>query len=488
MISLKIDKNFFFRIFNIFFILILFNTLFYILVENLFLYSFVEIINNINYYISIFFLFIFYVFFCLFFRRITNIINIQILKFNLEKNLKILQLINIIGISLFLLFKLLPFFLLYSPLADDARNLNCILIEAKNFTYERENLFIGKSNFFYLLLNKFSWVGTTLLNVYYVIIFYIFFFFNNLGNKYKLTSLILILLSIFLYLILTGSKIILLSSLIVLFISLSFSYSFYLMSFRKFLLIFLFAFVLLFFSYLISQLARTACIKKVENEEALYEQKYDSSLEFKQKYDSSLEFKQKYDSSLEFNRKIFFKKADSKINYINYLRTLINNNITINYSLFYALSGKLSGDFLLYKDNNNKINAGSFIYLKQINNKIKIDLEKLGIKYSQYYEYDQNFIERLNPIVSLYHMLYRDFAYLNLSFLLFIFIFIFLQFIFLKNIYSFFFFIYFMLVLFYSSAGVGFANLLATFNTNIIFFNFFVFFIFFFLKTKILIK
>jgi hypothetical protein len=468
MISLKIDNNFFFRIFNIFFFLILFNTLFYILVENVFLYSFVEIINNINYYISIFFLFIFYVFFCLFFRRITNIINIQILKFNLEKNLKILQLINIIGISLFLLFKLLPFFLLYSPLADDVRNLNCILIEAKNFTYERENLFIGKSNFFYLLLNKFSWVGTALLNVYYVIIFYTFFFFNNLGNKYKLTSLILILLSIFLYLIFTGSKIILLSSLIVLFISLSFSYSFYLMSFRKFLLIFLFAFVLLFFSYLISQLARTACIKKVENEEALYEQKYDSSF--------------------EFNRKIFFKKADSKINYINYLRTLINNNITINYSLFYVLSGKLSGDFLLYKDNNNKINAGSFIYLKQINNKIKIDLEKLGIKYSQYYEYDQNFIERLNPIVSLYHMLYRDFAYLNLSFLLFIFIFIFLQFIFLKNIYSFFFFIYFMLVLFYSSAGVGFANLLATFNTNIIFFNFFVFFIFFFLKTKILIK
>jgi hypothetical protein len=468
MISLKIDKNFFFRIFNIFFFLILFNTLFYILVEYVFLYSFVETISNINYYISIFFLSIFYVFFCLFFGRITNIINIQILKFNLEKNLKILQLINIIGISLFLLFKLLPFFLLYSPLTDDARNLNCILIEAKNFTYERENLFIGKSNFFYPLLNKFSWVGTTLLNVYYVIIFYIFFFFNNLGNKYKLTSLILILLSIFLYLIFTGSKIILLSSLIFLFIGLSFSYSFYLMSFRKFLLIFLFAFVLLFSLYLISQLARTNCIKKVENEEVLY--------------------KQKYDSSFEFNRKVFFKKADSKIKYINYLRTLINNNITINYSLFYVLSGKLSGDFLLYKDNNSKINAGSFIYLKQINNKIKIDLEKLGIKYSQYYEYDQNFIERLNPIVSLYHMLYRDFAYLNLSFLLFIFIVIFLQFIFLKNIFSFFFFIYFMLVLFYASASVGFANLLATFNTNIIFFNFFVFFIFFFLKTKILIK
>jgi hypothetical protein len=467
MIFLKIDKNFFLRLLTIFYFLIIFNILFYIIIENIFLYSYVEIINNTNYYFSIFFFSIFFFLFMFFFFKKDTLINIQILKFNLEKNLKTLILINIIGLFLFLLFKLIPFYLFSSSVTNDAHNYNCILINAKNFTYEKQNLFIDKSNFFYLLLDKFSWLGTTLLNVYYVIIFYVFFLFNKLSNKYKLISIILILLSISLYLTLSGSKVILLSSLIVVFTSLSFSYSFYLISLRKFLLLFLFAFFFVFSVYLTSQLARSNCINKDENINVIYNQKYDSSF--------------------EFSRKEFLKKADSSLNYINFLRSLINNNVTVNYSLFYMLSGKLSGDFLLYKDNNAKFNAGNFIYLKQINNKIKIDLEKLGIKYSKYYEYDQNFIERLNPVVSLYHMLYRDFAYLNLVVLLFIFIFILLQFIIFKNIFSFFIFIYSLLILFYSAAGVGFANLLATFNTNIIFFNFFVFFIFFF-RSKIIIK
>jgi hypothetical protein len=88
---------------------------------------------------------------------------------------------------------------------------------------------------------------------------------------------------------------------------------------------------------------------------------------------------------------------------------------------FYILSGKLSGDFLNYIDTNKKFNSGNFIYLKQVYNKMAADLRKLGIQNFEDIKYDENFLERLNPIVSLYHMLFRDFGLLNLTILLFVF-------------------------------------------------------------------
>jgi hypothetical protein len=71
------------------------------------------------------------------------------------------------------------------------------------------------------------------------------------------------------------------------------------------------------------------------------------------------------------------------------------------------------------------------------------DLGKLGIQNFEYIKYDENFLERLNPIVSLYHMLFRDFGFLNLTILLFIFLLIFLQFKYMKNTVSLFIFTYF---------------------------------------------
>jgi len=323
-----------------------------------------------------------------------------------------------------------------------------------------------------LLANKFSWVGTVLLNSFYIQIFFVILFFKELNNKHKLISLILILISVSLFLISSGSKIIILNVAIIIFISLLFSYSLNLISLRRFLAVFSFIFFIAISIYLIIQNARTSCI----NANANSFQDYNSNVEFN------------YNSNIEFNRKYFYKKTDSSINFINYSRATINNNITANYSLFYILSGKLSGDFLNYIDTNKKFKAGNFIYLKQIYNKMASDLGKLGIKKFEYLKYDENFLERFNPIVSLYHMLFRDFGFLNLTILLFVFLLIFLQFKYMKNTFSLFTFMYFFLIFFYSVSGLGFANLAATFNTNIIFFNFFVFFLYFFLRVKILIK
>jgi hypothetical protein len=314
------------------------------------------------------------------------------------------------------------------------------------------------------MANKFSWIGTILLNSFYIQIFFVIFFFKKLNNKHILISIILILISISLYFITSGSKIILLSAVIIAFTSLFFSYSLSLISLRKFLAVFSIILFITMSIYLISQLARTSCI------------------------DSKANYVQNYNSNSEFNRKYFYRKTDSSINFINYSRAIINNNITVNYSLFYILSGKLSGDFLNYIDTNKKFNSGNFIYLKQVYNKMATDLGKLGIQNFEYIKYDENFLERLNPIVSLYHMLFRDFGFLNLTILLFVFLLIFLQFRYMKNTVSLFIFTYFLLFFFYSASGLGFANLAATFNTNIIFFNFFVFFLYFFSKVKILIK
>ena len=303
-----------------------------------------------------------------------------------------------------------------------------------------------------------------LINYYYVIIFFLILFYKKLTKRYIYISVILILISVFLYFVTSGSKIILLNSLIILFIALLFLYSLNLISFRRFFAIFFLFFFAVISIYMIAQKARTTCINYKLNSSEVY------------------------NSNVEFNRKYFYRKVDSNINNLNYLRSLIHSNITVNYSLFYLISGKLSGDFLLYVDENNKFNAGNFVYFKQVFNKIAIDLKKVGIKNIKYYEYDENFLARLNNIVSLYHMTYRDFGFLNLCVLIFLFLLIFLQFIYFKNVFSLFIFIYSSLIIFYSVAGLGFANLLATFNTNIIFFNFLVFFLLFFLKSKIVIK
>ena len=421
--------------------------------------------------ISPFFSFLFF-FFSLFFlfsliikKKKTEIV-IKIFNLKIEKELKILLFINSIGILAFFILKLIPqYFFFYLLVAKtDHQNLSCILIETKNYALERNSLFSNINNSFFVMANKFSWIGTVLLNSFYVQIFFVILFFKKLNNKHILISIILILISISLYFVTSVNKIILLNVAIIVFISLLFSYSLNLISLRKFLAVFSFIFFIIISIYLITQLARTYCI------------------------DSKANYVQNYNSNSEFNRKNYYRKTDSSINFINYSRAIINNNITVNYSLFYILSGKLSGDFLNYIDTNKKFNSGNFIYLKQVYNKMAADLRKLGIQNFEDIKYDENFLERLNPIVSLYHMLFRDFGFLNLTILLFVFLLIFLQFKYMKNTISLFILTFFLLFFFYSVSGLGFANLAATFNTNIIFFNFFVFFLYFFSKVKILIK
>ena len=419
--------------------------------------------------------FLFFFIFTYYKKKKTEIV-IKIFNLKIEKELKILLFINYIGILAFFILKLIPQYFYFYVFAakTDHQNLSCILIETKNYALERNSLFSNINNSLFVMINKFSWIGTLLINSFYVQIFFVILFFKKLNNKHILISIILILISISLYFVSVGSKIIILNVAIIAFISLFFSYSLNLISLRSFLAVFSFILFITISVYLISQLARTSCV--------------DSKANYFQNYNSNSEFNQNYNSNSEFNRKYFYRKTDSSINFINYSRAIINNNITVNYSLFYILSGKLSGDFLNYIDTNKKFNAGNFIYLKQVYNKMGADLGKLGIQKFEYIKYDENFLERLNPIVSLYHMLFRDFGFLNLTILLFIFLLIFLQFKYMKNTVSLFIFTYFLLLFFYSVSGLGFANLAATFNTNIIFLNFFVFFFYFFSKVKILIK
>lgn len=283
---------------------------------------------------------------------------------------------------------------------------------------QRDVFIENQKQFFPILLNSISWIGTVLLNFYYVTIFFVTILMNKISKKYIFILFFLIVTSIVIYFYFTGSKIILLNSFIFLFISLSLSYSLNLISLRKALTVLIFSIIFLFSAFIFIQQLRTNCFVKSSNSNT------------------------NYDSNLEFNRKYFFKKKNSEIKFLNYSRNLVNSNITFNYSLFYILSGKLSADFLFILDTNKKFEAGKFIYLKQFFNKSVQDLRKLGLKGINYYEYDNNFIQSHNPIVSLYHMLFRDFAYFNLGILIFIFLLIFLQFLYARNVASVFIFIY----------------------------------------------
>ena len=471
MISFRLDKKFFLKLYFIFFFIIFTNVYFYIIIENLFIYSYVEIIDNSNYHITFFiFTFIFILSTFLinnYYKKKKTKINITIINFPVEKNIKKLIILNIIGIIFFIFFKLYPILLWQSEKFSNTikfLDFNCYFIFIKGFILQRDVFIENQKQLFPILFNNISWIGTVLLNFYNVTIFFVIILINKISKKYIFISFFLIAISLIIYFFFTGSKILILTSFVILFISLSLSYSLNQISLRKALRIVIFC-IIFVFSFLISmQQLRTNCFVKSSN--------------------SNLN----YDSNVEFTRNYFIKKNNSENEYINYLRNLINNNVTVNYSIFYILSGKLSADFLIILDKNKKFEAGKFIYLKQIFNKSVNDLGKLGLKGINFYEYDSNFMQRYNPIVSLYHMLFRDFAYFNLSILIIIFLLIFLQFLYARNVTSVFIFLYSFIIFFYSISNIGFANLAATFNSNIIFFNFMIFLIYFFSRAKIKIK
>ena len=123
-------------------------------------------------------------------------------------------------------------------------------------------------------------MGLYYLILYYIQIFFVIFFFKKLNNKHILISIILILISISLYFITSGSKIILLSASIIAFTSLFFSYSLNLISLRRLLAVFSIILFITMSIYLISQLARTSCIDSKAN----YVQNYNSNSEFNRKY------------------------------------------------------------------------------------------------------------------------------------------------------------------------------------------------------------
>ena len=183
MVFFKININFFYKFFLFFFFTIFFNIFFYIVIENFFIYSFLENINNKNYYISFFFFSLFFIFFFIFifiyYKKNKNDIVIKIFNLKVEKELKILLFINCIGILAFIILKLIPLFFFLSTKAD-YQNLYCILIDTKNYTLERYSLFSNIDNYLIQLANKFSWVGTLLINFFYVIIFFVILFFKKL--------------------------------------------------------------------------------------------------------------------------------------------------------------------------------------------------------------------------------------------------------------------------------------------------------------------
>jgi len=270
----------------------------------------------------------------------------------------------------------------------------------------------------------------------------------------------------------TGNKIILVNTYVFFFITALFLYSIGKIKFKKLILISLafFFFILLIFS--IYQVNRTKCLNYL-NASNITNQ------------DLSLN-KSIYNSQSEFNRNYIYIKDSNYFN--SFFRKLVNDNVSLNYSLFYILAGKLSGDYLHDLDLKDKINLGHFVYTKQIYNKFISHLNKLEIVRFEYIKYDNNFLQRKNPVVSLYHSLFRDFGYFNLVFLYTLFLFFFLILLNKINKIKLILYFFWFYIIFYETMTLGFVNLLATYNSIIIFIIFLFFLIFFISISKIKIK
>jgi hypothetical protein len=201
MISFQLDKKFFFKLYFIFFLIIFINVYFYILIENFFLYSFVERIDNSNYHITFFIFIFFFIISTLLinnhYKKKNTKINIKIINFPVEKNIKILIFLNIIGIILFTFFKLYPILLWQSEKFNNPvkfLDFNCYFVIIKGFILQRDVFVANQKHFFPSLLNSMSWIGTVLLNFYYLTIFFVIILINKISKKYIFISFFLIIL------------------------------------------------------------------------------------------------------------------------------------------------------------------------------------------------------------------------------------------------------------------------------------------------------
>ena len=277
---------------------------------------------------------------------------------NIDNALNFILILTSLGIILSLTAKYILFGdNLISEFYYGNKDFNCLIINIRHLWLENRSL-ISNDNAKLIIYNILSPVGTILINFFYILIFCLFFF--KIKIKKKIICYILIALSLITYIFITGSKNTAFNT-----FSFIFALTIICLIIKKlnFNNLFLFIFFSVFVLSVIAgvQIARTECsISSAEDKI------YNTKIEFKnaEKIYPTKKIDQEKNISNTGKYFLYKKNYDSII-----LKKLVNtsylDDVNVNYTLFYLLTGKVNGEYML--QNVDRPFIGNVILSKTLN-------------------------------------------------------------------------------------------------------------------------
>ena len=343
---------------------------------------------------------------------------------NIDNALNFIIIITSLGIILSLIAK----YILYgdkilSGFYYGNKDINCLIINVRHLWLENRSL-ISNDDTKLIIYNILSPVGTILINFFYILIFCLFFF--KIKIKKKIICYILIALSLITYMFITGSKNTAFNT-----FSFIFALTIICLIIKKLnfnnLFLFIFFSVFTFLVIAVVQIARTECSISGAKDKV-----YNTKMEFKNSVtkfgaaepktqvnlvDMALsdlidENDQKKNISNTGKYILYKKNYDSII-----LKKLVNtsylDDVNVNYTLFYLLTGKVNGEYML--QNVDRPLIGNVILSKTLN-VLTRDFKK------NLFDVKVNWPKSRGGI-SFLHLLWYDFGYFGiLIFITFLFI------------------------------------------------------------------
>ena len=450
-----------------FWIFFLFQTTFFLILEDLFpLTQFSVPIFYYDFYIfNLFFSGLLIIFIIFFIKKVkNNFFFIYFDKINFNKLLRPFLYLTIIGIIFTLYSKYLLFGeKLLSEIFNHEYSISCIQVKIRRYWLANDSLISSDENKL-LLYNFFSPIGTILINFYHILIFSLFFFKIKLRKKFFFIFTIII--AILAYLFATGSKNIILNTF-------TFTFSCFLICFiikrldydkcLTFLFFILLTFSLVFFI----QKLRTDCANTY------------GDYNFNSEFINTSPFSNKKNIE-ERGRFVLYEKEYSStiLNLLNIKS--YNYNVTFNYTLFYLLTGKINGEYILH---NIKRPLYGNIFISKTVNLFSKDFNKQIVPVNVHWA-------KSGGGISVLHILWHDYNYLGI--ILFIGIFIFSLFLCaryksessINNLLKSMIFIYLLMLFFYNFIQFFNWYALETINSRFIFFNLLIFFLYLYYKIK----
>jgi len=450
-----------------FWIFFLFQTIFFLILEDLFpLSQFSVPIFYYDFYIfNLFFSGFLIIFIIFFIKKVKNNFTFSYFdKINFNKLLRPFLYLTIIGIILTLYSKYLLFGeKLLSEIFNHEYSIYCIQVKIRGYWLANDSLISSDKNKL-LLYNLLSPIGTILINFYHILIFSLFFFKIKLRKNFLFIFTIII--AILVYLFATGSKNIILNTF-------TFAFSCFLICFiikrldYNKCLTFLFFIFLTFFLVFFIQKFRTECTK------------FYSDYNFNNEFINTSPLDNKKNVEDRGRYILYEKEYSSKILNLLNIKSY-NYNVTLNYTLFYLLTGKINGEYMLH---NIKRPLYGDIFISKTVNLFSKDFNKQLIPVKVYWV-------KSGGGISLLHILWYDYNYLGI--ILFIGIFTFSLFLCsryksnnsINNLLKSMIFIYLLMLFFYNSIQLFNWYALETINSRFIFFNLLIFVLYLYYKIK----